>query len=784
MKQLYRIVLLLGLVSSSIISNPTTSPSSDIEATTQGLLLHEDYKLAFSHLDEITGTLEYLGQVVNKGAIKEHTKKREVRLWILEQFALIKELMLVPEHRREAHLVEMLRIVRAHLIYLTTTIQNNFDTLLSFEKPVIEEPISQELSHEQATVIYRTIGQLLEGNGHLITQMNTAIKHLGLSTTNLWARWLDDVNDKWKITATLEKVPRYVALAAAAMYLIPYKHFEYIPGMSWLKRKIGTTDYWDPAGFKDIQWYGREAERPAPPVHPAAKPNGTIAEFLNGPDRKAFLSIAAGAAYLVWTDPLAEYIESFKKYLRPRWNKLKGFNLPRLNQYRHPDITLDDPRLIGLDSQISQMKNIVRYITEPETFDRSASGLEKGILLTGPSRSGKTLLANALCGSINDVMQKKGMTKKFAFKQIKWSDVRWQNDGIKSILEDAKRNAPCVLFLDELHNLPLQVKEGGEVLTQFLTMSESLQSTGLRDAVIILAATNRPYALDDALLKPGRFGLQIHFENPTFELRKKFFKTMCEYNAINPESFDIDQLARLTEQCSYGELDMIFKSARFIARHDKRALQQQDFLHNIYEQVYRIRFDQTVPLTDEAHRLVATHQAGHALLHMLYERHLNQRLEVVTTRGQWAEIQEKRFLIDDVHTAHVQKKTDYGHLFVSHPSEAVDVGAAPEIKAKMLLAGTLAEELLIGSTTRSYHAEDTQEAQKLLENYLLKGRAPDTLSKQELQHIKQQASALLRSCEKEVRELLTQEQSALKNISMALQEKLLLTYDEIKELMR
>ncbi len=314
-------------------------------------------------------------------------------------------------------------------------------------------------------------------------------------------------------------------------------------------------------------------------------------------------------------------------------------------------------------------------------------------------------------------------------------------------------------------------------------MSDSLQSTGINDAVIIIAATNRPYALDDALLKPGRFGLQIHFEKPTRELRKKYFATMCDYNAINQEGFDLEQLARLTNGCSYGDLDMLFKSARFIARHGKRSLRQEDFLHNVYEQVYRIRFDQELPFSESAHKLIATHQAGHALMYMYYEQELKERLEMVTTRGQWSKIEEKRYLIDDVHKAHEQKKTKYGHLFTSKASETVDMGSSPELKAKMLLAGAIAEEVLLGSTGRSYHKDDTRKALKVLEEYTFKGLSAEDFTKEEINEPKKEAKRLLKQCEQEVRDFLLLEKASLIRLSEALQKRLLLSYTEVKDLL-
>ena len=345
-------------------------------------------------------------------------------------------------------------------------------------------------------------------------------------------------------------------------------------------------------------------------------------------------------------------------HLRPKvrnyWNGLKGIQVSNDIGYKYPDITLDDPRLIGLESQIKQMRNIVQYIADPESYDRSNSNLEKGILLTGPSRSGKTLLAEAVGGTRNEIQRAKGDSKRFKFSTIKWDDIRWTPDGIKTIIKDAKADAPKVLFIDEIHNLPLQTKDGaGEVLTQFLTMTEVL----LGESVIVLAATNRVYLLDDALLKPGRFGLVINFEEPTFANRKKFFEVYFKENAIDAREFDIESLARQTAGASYGDLVSLFKNARFAARQDGRSVNQNDFLQKIYRQIYRIQLDRVLPLNDDEKRLIAVHQAGHAFLYMLYESEIQEIPECVTIRGKWRKIVETRFFdIPKVQAVHTQEE--------------------------------------------------------------------------------------------------------------------------------
>ena len=753
------------------------------ERNAPSAMLQDDYKRAFNHLDKLAGTFQYLGQVVNASRVYEPAKKRAIRFWLLERLTDIKKIRPSHERLNEQTLIKILQNTRVLGLHLIRTLEVNFEQLESYIPPiteVLEEPLTQE----DAEDLYRKTGAYLAKNEDLLLRIENEVETVGLTSTNLWARYVDDINNKYGITSILEQIPRYAVLTALGLYLTPYNKVKSIPLLGRIKRLVGSTDYFDRQGHAEIKAFPNAV--PADEqliINAANQTNSSLAGFLNSQDKAAFERLAVGAFFLLTQNYLTDYLTPIKDYIRPYWNRLKGFNVGKVGTYRHPDITLDDQKLIGLESQIEQMRNIVGYITEPEKYDRSASGLEKGILFTGPSRSGKTLLARALCGTLNEKMQEKGMTRKFVFKEIKWSDIWWSSDGIKSIIEEAKQNAPCVVFLDELHNLPLQTKEGGKVLSQFLTMSDSLQSTSIQDTVILLAATNRAYALDDALLKPGRFGLQIHFENPSCNQRKKFFTVMCERNALDPQDYDLDLLARQTEGCSYGDLDMVFKNARFAAHNNGRQLRQSDFQDNIDVEINRLRFKQELPLSPQARTLLSTHQAGHAFMYLTHEDVLHERLETVTIRGQWNKIVEKRWIDPEVKKIRDEKKITYGHMFTSHTSEAVDLNVDPLIKAQVLLAGHVAERILLGSTAYSYHPKDRKNALKELEKIALKGLDEKAFPRDELIGPKKEAKRLLDQCEKEVTQLLTRNKNVIQQIAQELNEKTVLRHADLKKIL-
>ena len=330
---------------------------------------------------------------------------------------------------------------------------------------------------------------------------------------------------------------------------------------------------------------------------------------------------------------------------------------------------------------------------------------------------------------------------------------------LRASFRKREQEAPCILFIDEIHNLPLQTKEGaGETLTQFLTMTESL----LAESIIVLAATNRAYMLDDALLKPGRFGLVINFEEPTFENRKKFFEVYFKENAISADNFDIDALARQTRGSSYGDLVALFKNAKFAAHHGSRTVTQTDFQNRIYRQLYRIQLDRKLPLNNDERALVAVHQAGHALTHLLFEPEMQEILECVTIKGKWRKIVEIRFFDTKSREEHSKKKTKYGHIISLKKSEILNIKTDPVIRCKILLAGHLAEKILFGSSSYAYHEKDKKKALSLMEEVAFDGLKKEDYTKEEQKVRMQIALNDVKKYEQEVYDLLLKHRTLLK----------------------
>lgn len=342
-----------------------------------------------------------------------------------------------------------------------------------------------------------------------------------------------------------------------------------------------------------------------------------------------------------------------------------------------------------------------------------------------------------------------------------------------------------MIFIDELHNFALQPKEGsGKIINEFLTgMSGLTTESDTKGQVIFMAATNHPELLDSALLQPGRFGTIIHFEKPHFEQRKKYFEVMFKYNAIDTGSLDIDALARQTENCSYGDLEFIIKQARFNARSQARSVTQQHLQEQIYTHVYK--FKNELALTNHEKQILAAHQAGHALACILLEPQTH--LESVTILARYRKIKEERIWQDGKQSHNTTSKhpVKYGGLFTYTTAQAIQLQTPQELKKQcmILLAGPLAEKVLLGSVQSSHHPKDKQKAFDYAHKIILDGLKPASLPHSIQEQQKQQAYELLTKIEQETYTVLQKYKQTLQAIAQALETYNTLSVHDIKLIM-
>lgn len=445
-----------------------------------------------------------------------------------------------------------------------------------------------------------------------------------------------------------------------------------------------------------------------------------------------------------------------------------------------PKVTFDN--IIGMEHAKEELSMIVKYIVEPERWDRSQTNPEQGYLLTGPSRTGKSYIAEALAGEIKIALKNLNRNPdEFGFYTIKSSYIA--QHGITEIIAMAKREAPCVLFIDEIDLLALQRTGNKEMLSEFLQSMGQAKENDPGKKVIILAATNRPENIDFALKQHGRFSKEIRFEYPNFDNRKLFLTKKLNAFAVDIEQFDIDKIAYETEGYSFEDLTSMVKKAFQKAKINGLVLSQEHLEASHDSEIRNIILNDYKKLPDNEKRILAAHQAGHALATMLLPT--GKKLAKVTIRPLTSKLKEEN-VWDGLYKADDEKQqpTEYGRIFTFHDHDTINImGREHKMNlCKMHLAGHIAEEVLLGSCGYSYHIEDNQKALDIVKTIAFAGIKVDALPKKKQTELFDTAFALLKTCETEVRQLLEANKDKLELIAAELQKSDTLTKQQIDAL--
>ncbi|MDJ0931952.1 ATP-dependent zinc metalloprotease FtsH [Breoghania sp.] len=276
----------------------------------------------------------------------------------------------------------------------------------------------------------------------------------------------------------------------------------------------------------------------------------------------------------------------------------------------HGRVTFED--VAGVDEAKEDLEEIVEFLRDPQKFQRLGGRIPRGVLLVGPPGTGKTLLARAIAGEAN-----------VPFFTISGSDFVEMFVGVgasrvRDMFEQAKKNAPCIIFIDEIDAVGRHRGAGlgggnderEQTLNQLLVEMDGFEAN---EGIILIAATNRPDVLDPALLRPGRFDRQIVVPNPDFTGREKILKVHMQKVPLAPD-VNVKTLARGTPGFSGADLmNLVNEAALLAARRGKRLVTMAEF-EDAKDKVMMGAERRTLALTEEEKKLTAYHEAGHALI--------------------------------------------------------------------------------------------------------------------------------------------------------------------------
>jgi cell division protease FtsH len=387
-----------------------------------------------------------------------------------------------------------------------------------------------------------------------------------------------------------------------------------------------------------------------------------------------------------------------------------GKSRARLLSMQQKKVTFKD--VAGVDEAKEELKEIIEFLREAQKFQKLGGRIPKGVLLVGPPGTGKTLLARAVAGEAN-----------VPFFSISGSDFVEMFVGVgasrvRDLFEQGKKNAPCIIFIDEIDAVGRHRGAGlggghderEQTLNQLLVEMDGFESN---DGVILIAATNRPDVLDPALLRPGRFDRRVVVARPDVRGREEILRVHTRKIPIS-DDVDLSVLARGTPGFSGADLaNMVNEAALNAARQNRKTVLMYDF-ELAKDKVLMGAERKSMVLSEEEKKLTAFHEAGHALVAAMMKHSDPLHKVTIIPRGMALGV-TMQLPIDDKHT--------YSREYL-------------ETRLAIMMGGRVAEELCLGTMTTGAGndiEQATELARKMVCEFGMSTLGPITFGKKEEQ---------------------------------------------------
>lgn len=458
-----------------------------------------------------------------------------------------------------------------------------------------------------------------------------------------------------------------------------------------------------------------------------------------------------------------------------------GKSKARLYNEEKKRVTFED--VAGADEEKQELVEVVEFLKDPRKFAAVGARIPKGVLLNGPPGTGKTLLARAVAGEAG-----------VPFFSISGSDFVEMFVGVgasrvRDLFENAKKNAPCIIFIDEIDAVGRQRGAGlggghderEQTLNQLLV---EMDGFGANEGIIIVAATNRPDILDPALLRPGRFDRQITVDRPDIKGREAVLKVHARNKPLNKD-VKLDQLSRYTTGFTGADLENLLNEAALIAARRNRKDISMSEIEEAFDRVIVGTQKKSRIISEREKKMVAYHEAGHTIVGLHVEN------------------------ADVVHKVTIIPRGRAGGYVMMLPKEGEDkmMQTKSELLDKVtgLLAGRVSEELFIGEIGTGAYS-DFQRATGIIRRMITEFGMSDKLGPMQFgttqgqvflgrdfgheqnysdaiaYEIDQEMQTMIRACYERAKEILTQYKDQVRLVAETLIERETLEKEQIKEL--
>jgi cell division protease FtsH len=439
----------------------------------------------------------------------------------------------------------------------------------------------------------------------------------------------------------------------------------------------------------------------------------------------------------------------------------------------------------GVEEAKQEVEEVVEFLRDPQKFQRLGGKIPKGVLLVGPPGTGKTLLARAIAGEAN-----------VPFFTISGSDFVEMFVGVgasrvRDMFEQGKKNAPCIIFIDELDAVGRHRGAGlgggnderEQTLNQLLVEMDGFETN---EGVILVAATNRPDVLDPALLRPGRFDRQVTVPNPDIIGREKILKVHMRKVPLAPD-VDAKTIARGTPGFSGADLANLVNEAALIAARKSRRMVTMAEFEDAKDKVLMGAERRSMVMTEDEKKLTAYHEAGHALVGMHMDGCDPLHKVTIIPRGQALGVTMSLPERDRYTYSIYELKAKLAMMFggrvaeeIIFGKEHVTTGAGNDIKQATSLARRMITEYGFSEKLGPLRYEDNQEEVFLGHSVSQHKNVSDATAKV----IDDEIRALIDAAEKDARRILTERLEDLHTISNGLLEYETLSADDVDALLR
>ena len=352
--------------------------------------------------------------------------------------------------------------------------------------------------------------------------------------------------------------------------------------------------------------------------------------------------------------------------------RVMNFGKSKAKLYTEEQTKVRFTDVAGADEEKQELVEVVEFLKDPRKFSELGARIPKGVLIVGPPGTGKTLLARAVAGEAGT-----------PFFSISGSDFVEMFVGVgasrvRDLFENAKKNAPCIIFIDEIDAVGRQRGAGlggghderEQTLNQLLVEMDGFEGN---EGIIMIAATNRPDILDPALLRPGRFDRQIPVNRPDLKGRVAVLKVHARNKPL-AEDVDLKTIAARTPGFAGADLENVLNEAALVAaRHDKKVITMKE-VDEAIDRVIAGPAKKSRVISEKERQIVAYHESGHTIIGMVLDD------------------------ADTVHKVTIVPRGQAGGYAVMLPKEDRFLATRPELFDRItgLLGGRVAEEIIFG----------------------------------------------------------------------------------------